>query len=237
MPEYDGTKWRIMGAFSGWPQDPYCHEVPVYMAQEPGKWLLAFHGPQDPRDIKRAAGVRLPTRGPNPLTGAVRLPFGLADDGYEYAKGVPYVHHLHVEWLVPNESVGGDVTVSPTAATLTLTAVSPGVVLGSVAILPDAAMLTLGAVTPTVTLGATLVAPSAAALLLSAVNPTVLTAAVLTLPVTSTSTVNGSHASTSVSTRPASASVITDTPASVIVSTRPASTSTSRRPTSSSVLV
>lgn len=107
MPEYDGTVYRLMGDFHPHPQDAYCHEVPLYMGWEPGKWVFIIHGPQEPRDIGREVGVRLPTRGPNPNTGAVRLPFGLREDGYEYARPVPFVHHFHFEWLIPTETING----------------------------------------------------------------------------------------------------------------------------------
>jgi hypothetical protein len=107
MPEYDGTRWRLIPQLTMHPQDAYCHEVPLYGAMKEGEWAFCVHGPQDPRDIDREPGVRLPTRGPNPNTDAVRLPFGLRDDGFEYAKPVPWVHHVLVEWRILGESLNG----------------------------------------------------------------------------------------------------------------------------------
>jgi hypothetical protein len=107
MPEYDGTRWRLIPELNAHPQDAFCHEVPLYMAMKEGEWAFAIHGPQDPRDIGREVNVRLPARGPNPNTGTVRLPFGLREDGFEYAKPVPFVHHLLVQWRIPNQTLNG----------------------------------------------------------------------------------------------------------------------------------
>ncbi len=105
--EYDGTRFRFIPELNAHPQDAFCHELPLYMHMKDGEWAFAIHGPQDPRDIKRAVGVRLPTRGPNPNTGTVRLPFGLKDDGLEYARPVPWVHHLLFQWRIPGETLHG----------------------------------------------------------------------------------------------------------------------------------
>jgi len=108
VAEYDGTRWRVVPYLTGHPQDPSIHECPVYAEiNEERGWAFAMHGPQCPRAVGVEAGQRIAPAGVNPVTGKPRLPFGLHDDGYEYAKPIPYVHGFVLEWLLPGESLHG----------------------------------------------------------------------------------------------------------------------------------
>lgn len=84
--------------------------------------------------------------------------------------------------VVKAPAAGGDIVVTPAAATAVLTTVDPTVVLGSVVVSPDPVTTVLATVDPTVAVGGLVVSPDPITAVWETVNPTVVLGSVAIAP-------------------------------------------------------